>query len=85
MNVPVGVPVLGERGLPGSLDDTLVPIYCLWLGEEHRLMAEDIGKCGAGLRAERVGKGTSESGQSQARSEEDVQEVDVIALGQRSV
>ena len=86
----MGVPVRGERGLPGSLDEALAqelaPIYCLWLGKEHHLTAEDIGKCGAGLNTVRVGRGlTSGSGQSQTRSEKGVQKGGVIALGQRAV
>lgn len=44
------VPVYGERGLPSSLykalAQELVLIFCLWLGKEHRLIAEDIGKSG---------------------------------------
>ena len=69
----MGVPVHGERGLPGSLDEALAqelaPIYCLWLGKEHHLTAEDIGKCGAGLSTVRVGRweGGSLLGQDRAK------------------
>lgn len=67
------VPVHREQGLLGSLDEALAqelaPIYCLWLGKEDHLIAEDTEKCGADFSAVKVGKGLSFGfGQSQLRS-----------------